>query len=139
MHSVTGSSSLLGASASSIGGTAQQFAQADRYQSAQCKITVIRCSAPFAQELGRSETMIRIDANDITDVESFHTVFATAFGFPSFYGRNMDAWIDCLTCFDDSESGMTEVHVIHGQSLRVYADGALGPALQCMSDDPDVT
>ena len=37
--------------------------------------------------------MIRIDANDILDSDSFHTVFAPAFGFPTYYGRNMDVWI----------------------------------------------
>jgi len=37
------------------------------------------------------------DANQITDWESFHDLFATTCGFPGYYGRNMDAWIDCTT------------------------------------------
>jgi hypothetical protein len=33
-------------------------------------------------------------------------VFAEVLGFPSYYGRNLDAWIDCLTYADDAEAGM---------------------------------
>jgi len=33
----------------------------------------------------------------ITDWASFHDVFMHTLGFPDFYGRNMDAWIDCMT------------------------------------------
>ena len=35
---------------------------------------------------------IHIDTARIKDWDSFHNVFAEAFGFPGFYGRNMDAW-----------------------------------------------
>jgi len=37
-----------------------------------------------------------IDANRITDWESFHDVFSECVGFPDYYGRNMNAWIDCM-------------------------------------------
>ncbi len=37
-----------------------------------------------------------IAANRITDWESFHDVFSECVGFPDYYGRNMDAWIDCM-------------------------------------------
>jgi hypothetical protein len=75
--------------------------------------------------------MVRIDANNSMDVESFHTVSAAAFGFPGFYGRNMDAWIDCLTCLDDPEAGMTKVHVIPGQSLPLVVEHAQGLKVRC--------
>ena len=68
--------------------------------------------------------MIRIDAEAIVDWESFHTVFSSAFGFPDFYGRNMDAWIDCLTCLDEPEAEMTNVHVASGQTLTLLIDHA---------------
>ncbi|OAI55724.1 hypothetical protein AYO49_05230 [Verrucomicrobiaceae bacterium SCGC AG-212-N21] len=45
---------------------------------------------------------ITIDASRITGWDSFHDVFAETFGFPEFYGRNMDAWIDCMTGLDDA-------------------------------------
>src|SRR5262245_20356529 len=44
--------------------------------------------------------VVSIPADRISDWDSFHDVFAEALGFPSFYGRNMDAWIDCLTSAD---------------------------------------
>lgn len=54
--------------------------------------------------------LIRLDGTRITDWESFHTVFAEVFGFPDFYGRNMNAWIDCMTSLDDPADGMTSIH-----------------------------
>ncbi len=57
---------------------------------------------------------ISIDANGITDWDSFHDVFAKNFGFPDFYGRNMNAWNDCMTYLDDSEANLTSVQVAPG-------------------------
>ncbi|HXG86511.1 MAG TPA: barstar family protein [Pyrinomonadaceae bacterium] len=47
--------------------------------------------------------VVRLNINQITDWASFHLVCEEAFGFPAFYGRNMDAWIDCLSylTYDD--------------------------------------
>jgi len=42
--------------------------------------------------------------------DAFHDAFQTAFGFPSFYGRNMDAWIDCMFSLHEPADGMTTVH-----------------------------
>jgi RNAse (barnase) inhibitor barstar len=53
--------------------------------------------------------IVRVDAKRITDWASFHIVFAEAFGFPDFYGRNMDAWIDCMSSIG-KDDGMTAVH-----------------------------
>ena len=54
--------------------------------------------------------LVRIDGAQLHDWDSFHSVFASAFGFPEFYGRNMDAWIDCMTSLDAPADGMTSVH-----------------------------
>lgn len=51
-----------------------------------------------------------IDCARIQDWETFHDVFAEVFGFPAFYGRNMDAWIDCMTSLDSPEDQLTSVH-----------------------------
>lgn len=37
---------------------------------------------------------VRLPTERITDWESFHEVCREVFGFPDFYGMNMDAWID---------------------------------------------
>ena len=75
--------------------------------------------------------MLRIDASSIVDSESFHALFASAFGFPAFYGRNMDAWIDCLSYLDDPAAGMTTLHVLPGQMLPLVVDNAAGFKARC--------
>ncbi|WP_223789571.1 barstar family protein [Marinicella meishanensis] len=40
---------------------------------------------------------INIDGSKITNWESFHDTFFEKLNFPTYYGRNMDAWIDCVT------------------------------------------
>jgi RNAse (barnase) inhibitor barstar len=54
--------------------------------------------------------------SEIIDWDTFHETFARTLGFPSFYGRNMDAWIDCLTYEDD---GLTAFPVPPGQVLTL--------------------
>ena len=55
--------------------------------------------------------VVSVDCSKIRDWNSFHEEFATTFGFPDFYGKNMDAWIDCMTYLDDPQSGLSKVHV----------------------------
>lgn len=57
--------------------------------------------------------IITIDASKIINWKTFHDVFAEALGFPEFYGRNIDAWIDCMTRLDDDEP-MTSLSVKPG-------------------------
>ena len=54
--------------------------------------------------------VVRIPTSRISDWDSFHRVFAEAMGFPDFYGRNMSAWIDCMTSLDSPGDGMTRIH-----------------------------
>lgn len=68
--------------------------------------------------------MVQIDANLITDWQTFHDVFAEKFGFPSFYGRNMDAWVDCLSYLDDPSAEMSKLHIPCGQTLALLIDNA---------------
>ena len=62
-------------------------------------------------------SLARIEARNIRDWESFHDEFHRVFGFPGFYGRNMNAWIDCMTSLDCIEDGMTSIHVSPGAVL----------------------
>ncbi len=66
--------------------------------------------------------LVKLDTNQITDWETFHTVFAKAFGFPEVYGRNMNAWIDCMTYLDDPEAGMTTVHPPPGSVVMLQLE-----------------
>jgi len=60
---------------------------------------------------------ITINANEIHNWESFHDCFAKAFGFPEFYGRNMNAWIDCMSSLDCPDDGMTTIHAENGKTI----------------------
>lgn len=67
--------------------------------------------------------VVRVPLDRISDRESFHTVFAEVLGFPQWYGRNMDAWSDCLTRVDEPESGLTKVVMEPGDILTLELDG----------------
>ncbi|MCC5824490.1 MAG: barstar family protein [Phycisphaerales bacterium] len=75
-----------------------------------------------------------IQADRITDWTSFHDVFAEVFGFPGFYGRNMDAWIDCMTSLDAPEDGMTTIHAPKDKPLTLVISNASSFEHRC----PDV-
>jgi RNAse (barnase) inhibitor barstar len=75
--------------------------------------------------------LVQIDTRQIRDWDTFHDVFAEAFGFPEFYGRNMNAWIDCMGYLDDESAGMTEVHVQPGDVLTLALDHIDDLAARC--------
>jgi hypothetical protein len=66
---------------------------------------------------------VKIDLSEINDGESFHGVFIEAMGFPEFYRRNMDAWIDCMSYIDDPEAGMSSLTVKPGETLEIELQG----------------
>jgi RNAse (barnase) inhibitor barstar len=59
---------------------------------------------------------VRLETSAIEGWESFHDVCAATFGFPDFYGSNLDAWIDCLTYLDD---GMSRFDLPPGEVLMI--------------------
>jgi hypothetical protein len=69
--------------------------------------------------------LVSIDCAKIRDWESFHNEFAAAFGFPDFYGRNMNAWIDCMTSLDAPEDGMTNLHAPRGHVLTLQLENVV--------------
>ncbi|WP_224554372.1 barstar family protein [Pectobacterium versatile] len=66
-------------------------------------------------------THINIDGSQIADWPSFYHVFADAFGFPTFFGRNMDAWIDCMTNLDED---FNRVQVKSGELVCITVEQA---------------
>lgn len=66
--------------------------------------------------------LIRIDTRLIRDWDTFHSVFADAFGFPSYYGRNMNAWIDCMSYLNDPEVVDTTVKANPGEVVTLQLD-----------------
>jgi RNAse (barnase) inhibitor barstar len=63
--------------------------------------------------------IVSIDCAKIHDWNSFHDEFAAVFDSPDFYGRNMDAWIDCMTSLDEPDHGMTRIHAAKGNVLTM--------------------
>ena len=66
--------------------------------------------------------VVKIDTRGIRDWQSFHTVFAERFGFPDFYGRNMDAWIDSMTSLNAPQHGMTSVRGSASDPVVLHLD-----------------
>jgi Barstar (barnase inhibitor) len=65
---------------------------------------------------------VTVPVEKIVDWPSFHETFQRALGFPDFYGRNMDAWIDCMTSVDTPSDGMTTLTVQPGELLVLRMD-----------------
>jgi hypothetical protein len=65
----------------------------------------------------------RLNTKAISDWQSFHEESRRAFGFPDFYGMNMNAWIDCLTHLNDGD-GMSRFHLAKGETLEVEVSDA---------------
>ena len=54
--------------------------------------------------------LVEIDGSQLATWDSFHKTFAAVFGFPAYYGRNMDAWIDCMSSLDRPGDRMSTIH-----------------------------
>ena len=76
-------------------------------------------------------SVVRLDCDRITNWESFHAVFAEVFGFPGFYGGNMNAWIDCMIYLDEPGAGMSAVNVPAGGVVTLHLDGVDKFASRC--------
>jgi RNAse (barnase) inhibitor barstar len=62
---------------------------------------------------------VSLDGAAIRDQASFHDTFGAAFGFPAFYGRNMDAWVDCMSSLDDPDAHLSSVTVQPGEVVVI--------------------
>ena len=75
-----------------------------------------------APERGTVTVVVSIPTKRILDWETFHDIFAEKLGFPNFYGRNMNAWIGCMTYLDDPSASMTAIHVPRGSVLTLQLE-----------------
>ncbi|MBK9162967.1 MAG: barstar family protein [Acidobacteria bacterium] len=60
---------------------------------------------------------VRFESSNVQDWKSFHEYCMEVFGFPDFYGKNMDAWIDCMSSLD--EEGMTRFLIKPDEMLQI--------------------
>jgi len=45
--------------------------------------------------------VVKINMEVVETWDNFHDIFYEKFNFPNYYGRNMDAWIDCMNDLTD--------------------------------------
>ncbi len=76
-------------------------------------------------------TVVPIPTSRITDWRTFHDVFAETLGFPGYYGRNGNAWIDCMTYVDEPDLGMTRIAVGEGDVLTLQLGEVADFAARC--------
>ena len=71
----------------------------------------------------------------VTDWDSFHDTFAEVFGFPDFYGRNMNAWVDCMSDLSaPGIAGMSKVEFAFNEDILLRIKGMHNFGIGC----PDV-
>lgn len=58
------------------------------------------------------------DSKKVIDWPSFHSYSAEVFGFPNFYGKNMDAWIDCMSSID-YDDGLNKFKMAEDELLEI--------------------
>jgi hypothetical protein len=85
---------------------------------------------------------VELDGAALTDWDAFHAASKAAFGFPDFYGNNMDAWIDCLSylrdddamsCFRLQPDEVLKIEVLHTEQLRQQAPQILAELDFCVT------
>jgi len=87
----------------------------------------VGCGAALGAKHGRGsaltfgkETMklVDLDLTPIKDWDTFHDLFAATFGFPAYYGRNMDAWIDCMGDVAGEKNELIFLHLTGAKALK---------------------
>ena len=73
---------------------------------------------------------IIIDGEKIHTKEELHKAFAEQFGFPEWYGGNLDALYDCLTELMEE----VDIHILHTASLEEKLGGYGGTLLRVLKD-----
>jgi RNAse (barnase) inhibitor barstar len=63
-----------------------------------------------------------IDGNEIRDMASFHDVFGRTLKFFDGYGRNMDAWIDCMTDLH-GPNALSSLNLPDGEQIQLVFRG----------------
>ena len=66
--------------------------------------------------------LVLIDGRRVVDEPTFHSEFAKALGFPATYGRNLDAWVDCVSTMRDGSGRMTSLHLSANETLVLQVD-----------------
>lgn len=82
-----------------------------------------------------SERIVYLDGSRMTDREQAHAQIADAFGFPSWYGRNLDALWDMLSTCDDVTVYFGSADSVP-QLLGEYGDALLDTFREAAEENP---
>ena len=75
---------------------------------------------------------IILDGKELVDIQRTHLVLKELFNFPDYYGKNLDAFWDCITdyaigcCQEESEKIIWKDFDISKHNLGEYANTLLG-------------
>lgn len=69
-------------------------------------------------ELQRCRQVV-LDGRELSSWRAFHDVFAREFHFFAAYGRNMDAWIDCMSSLAD-DGGVTSFALRENEYISLH-------------------
>lgn len=69
-----------------------------------------------------------IDGSKILTWVAFHDQFTEIMAFPYYYGRNMNAWIDCV---DELSTEPTLIEIQYAKTLEAKAPDILHEILKC--------
>lgn len=72
----------------------------------------------------------RIDGRRLKDWDSFHDYFSSEFDFPDYYGRNMNAWNDCMSdhCYS---VGPVSLHIDHASDFKKANEESFNALVEC--------
>lgn len=68
---------------------------------------------------------IEVDLSNIVGLDDFYKKMSNIFGFPSFFGNNIHALIDCLSYLPYPEAEMSNVHIMKSEYLVLEVFGFL--------------
>ena len=77
--------------------------------------------------MNKDLTCVRMDGRKIASPDTFHDVFSHEFSFPHYYGRNMDAWIDCMSDLKK----FTAIHIVNYEYLKKTAPDQWLDLIEC--------
>lgn len=74
---------------------------------------------------------VSLDLSGIRTWTDFHDLFIEVFSFPSYYGRNLNAWIDCMGDALPADGEITLLHISGVRELKENSPEILDALNEC--------
>ncbi len=114
---IDGAAHALAAGATLIATSAQPFALALR-----APAVLVHLDLDLAAPAPASRVVVTVDGAAMTTAAAMHAELARGFGFPAWYGHNLDALLDCLSSLD--EPGMSTLALAPGATVTLAITAA---------------